>query len=58
MVRKCARLIARFATDRSGATAIEYALIAGVVGLGLVISLAAIAGGLNGILNTISSELK
>jgi len=52
------RLIARFLTDQSGATAIEYALIAAGISLAIV----AVVGGLGTALNTkyssISASLK
>jgi pilus assembly protein Flp/PilA len=41
-------LFARFLTDESGATAIEYALIAGIVGVGI----AAILPGVRDEINT------
>ncbi len=37
----------RFVRDRSGATAIEYALIAAIVGLGIIVGLTALRDGLN-----------
>ena len=39
-------LIARFAKDESGATAIEYGLIAGVVAVGLITALTTLRGNL------------
>jgi pilus assembly protein Flp/PilA len=36
-------LIRRFVADRRGATAIEYALIAFIVGVGIVVSLTSLA---------------
>lgn len=37
----------RFASDVSGATAIEYALIAGFIAIALIVSLSTIGGSLN-----------
>jgi pilus assembly protein Flp/PilA len=48
----------RFVGDESGATAIEYAIIAGVIALGIVVSMGAIRDGLNDILNNVSDHLK
>jgi len=48
----------RFVADESGATAIEYAIIAGVIALGIVVSMGAIRNGLNDILNNVSDNLK
>jgi pilus assembly protein Flp/PilA len=50
-------IAARFAKDETGATAIEYALIAGVVALGIVISLTGLATGLNGIFSNVVTNL-
>ena len=40
-------IIARFVKDESGATAIEYGLIAAIVGVGIVVGLDALKDGLN-----------
>ena len=37
----------RFARDRSGATAIEYALIAAIICIGIIVSLTAVGDGLS-----------
>jgi pilus assembly protein Flp/PilA len=47
----------RLARDETGTTAIEYALIAGVIALGVIVSVTAIGDGLNGILNNSANEL-
>jgi pilus assembly protein Flp/PilA len=52
-----ARLIARFARDEEGATAIEYALIAGVIALGLVFSLSMIGSTLRDHLESVGSAM-
>lgn len=39
-------LVVRFANDDSGATAIEYGLIAALMGVGLIVAFVAFGGGL------------
>jgi pilus assembly protein Flp/PilA len=51
-------LCKRLARDETGATAIEYALIAGIISLSIIIGVSAIRDGLDGILNTSADELK
>ena len=46
-----------FAADESGATAIEYGLIAALVAVGLIAALSALGGSLQTIFNTISTQL-
>ena len=51
-------LFARFANDESGATAIEYGLIAAGIGVAIVVGIDAVAGGLNTLFGTdIAGEL-
>ncbi len=47
----------RFVKDESGATAIEYALIAGIIGLGIIVSLGALRDGLNNHFNNVVTAL-
>jgi pilus assembly protein Flp/PilA len=49
--------VARFARDESGATSIEYALIATIVGIGVIASFIAIRDGLNDQFNNVSTAL-
>ncbi|SFI84040.1 Flp family type IVb pilin [Aerobium aerolatum] len=42
-----AKILARFAKDESGATAIEYGLIAALIGLAIVVGAGALGNGLN-----------
>jgi pilus assembly protein Flp/PilA len=46
-----------FLRDESGATAIEYALIAAIVGIGIIVGLGNLADGLNAIFNQVESNL-
>jgi pilus assembly protein Flp/PilA len=46
-----------FCADESGATAIEYAFIASLIGVAIVGSLSPIALGLNGIFNNASNSM-
>jgi pilus assembly protein Flp/PilA len=50
-------IVTGFMRDESGATAIEYALIAGIVGLGIIVGVSAVRDGLNLQLNNVSTQL-
>ena len=50
-------LRARFAQDESGATSIEYALIAGVIALGIIASVSALPTALNGFFGNVNTNL-
>lgn len=50
-------LFARFASDESGATAIEYGLIAAIVGVGLVTSLTNLKTSLSGTFGDVKTTL-
>jgi pilus assembly protein Flp/PilA len=47
--------IDRFASDESGATAVEYAMIAGIISISIVASLKLISTTLSGNLNSVAS---
>jgi len=47
----------KFAMDDSGATAIEYALIASGIAITLLAGISAIATGVNGVFNTVGTNL-
>ncbi|MFA6141131.1 MAG: Flp family type IVb pilin [Hyphomicrobium sp.] len=49
--------LARFAQNESGATAIEYGLIAAFVGVGIIVGLTSLKTGLNGLFTDINTEL-
>lgn len=49
--------VARFMKDESGATAIEYGLIAAIVGIGITAGLSQLAGGLNGLFANVNGQL-
>jgi len=51
-------LIARFAKDESGATAIEYGLIAAGISLAIIAVVNGIGGKLNGKFSDINTSLK
>lgn len=51
------KFMTRFMTDESGATAIEYGLIAALIAVVLVGSLKAVGGSLKGAFEKISSEI-
>ena len=50
-------LINRFVTDEFGATAIEYGLIAAIVGVGIVVGLGTLKDGLNNLFTNINTKL-
>ena len=50
-------LIAKFARDESGATAIEYGLIAAIVAIGLIASLRGLKNNLQSTFNKVGSNL-
>jgi pilus assembly protein Flp/PilA len=52
------RLIARFFADESGATAIEYCLIASGIALAIVVSVQSIGPTLSGKFTAVNSSLK
>jgi pilus assembly protein Flp/PilA len=49
--------LARFAKDESGATAIEYGLIAAIIGVGIVAALTQVQTALVGLFGTVSTKL-
>lgn len=54
---KIGRLVESMAADRSGATSIEYALIAIIVGVGIILSLQGVTSELNPVFNKVDTEL-
>ena len=50
-------LFARFVKDESGATAIEYGLIAAIVGVGIITGLGTLKDGLNTLFGNVNTEL-
>jgi pilus assembly protein Flp/PilA len=51
------KLFARFAQDESGATAIEYGLIAALISVGIILAATALGGNLGNLFNGISNKL-
>ncbi len=51
-------LVARFVKDESGATAIEYGLIAAGIALAIIAAVNGVGSALSGKFNTISTSLK
>lgn len=50
-------ILIRFADDHSGATAIEYGLIAAIVGIGIIVGLGSLRDGLNTLFNNVVTNL-
>ena len=51
-------LLSNFAQDESGATAIEYGLIAAIVGVGLIAALTGLKDDIKTTFNNVGNELK
>ena len=51
------KLVARFFKNESGATAIEYGLIAALISVAIIGGASAVGGGINNTLGNISSKL-
>lgn len=51
------KIIANFAKDESGATAIEYGLIAALIAVGLIVAATAVGNNLGKLFNNIGSKL-
>ena len=49
--------LTRYAKDESGVTAIEYGLIAAIVGVGIIVGLTTLQTGLNTIFNNVNTNL-
>jgi pilus assembly protein Flp/PilA len=52
------RTLADFVADESGATAIEYALIAGIVSISIVAALTNVSSTLRGSFNNVATNLQ
>jgi pilus assembly protein Flp/PilA len=50
-------IVTRYFRDESGATAIEYGLIAAIVGVGIVVGLGTLRDGLNDLFTNINTKL-
>jgi pilus assembly protein Flp/PilA len=50
-------IIAQFAKDESGATAIEYGLIAALIAVGIIAAASALGGSLSGLFNAIGNKM-
>ncbi len=60
MTTNIARLrtfVASFRKDETGATAIEYGLIAAIVGIGIIVGLGGLRDGLNTLFNNVKTKL-
>ena len=52
------KLFARFATDESGATAIEYGLIASLISVAIIVAVTAVGTSLTTTFGKVSNQLK
>ena len=51
------KFVTRFVKDESGATAIEYGLIAALIGIGIISALTALKGALSGTFTNVGTNL-
>ena len=51
------KIIAKFANDESGATAIEYGLIAALIAVGIIVAASTLGGSLANLFNRISNTM-
>ena len=51
------KLVARFAKDESGATAIEYGLIAALIGIAIMLGASLVGNSLNNLFGRIANKL-
>jgi pilus assembly protein Flp/PilA len=56
-IKRMSAYLNRFLKDESGATAIEYGLIAAIVGVGIVVGLTQLQGGLNTLFGNVNTQL-
>jgi len=52
------QLLVRFLKDQSGATAIEYGLIAAGISIAIIVAVQGLGGTLNGIFTTVNGQLR
>ena len=55
-MRELGRKLRRFAEDQSGATAIEYGLIAALVAVGAIMAITSLGDNVRGMFNTVSTK--
>ena len=51
------KTIVRFLKDESGATAIEYGLIAALISVGIIVAATTLGNGLSGLFNGVAGKL-
>jgi len=57
MRRKIKDIISLYTRDESGATAIEYGLIAALIGVGIIVGAKAMTGSISSMFSDVDSEL-
>jgi pilus assembly protein Flp/PilA len=50
-------LVTRFVKDQSGVTAVEYALLAAMIAIAIIVGMQQLATGINSEFNTIANDL-
>jgi pilus assembly protein Flp/PilA len=56
-IERMSAYLNRFLKDESGATAIEYGLIAAIVGVGIIVGLTQLSTGLNTLFGNVNTQL-
>jgi pilus assembly protein Flp/PilA len=57
MINKIARLFAAFIEDESGQDLIEYALVAGLIGVGAVVAMTGLSGKIGNSFNSVGNSI-
>jgi len=57
MIRKIKQAVIDFLKDESGQDLIEYALVAGLIGLGAVVAMTGLSGKIGNAFNTVGNNL-
>jgi pilus assembly protein Flp/PilA len=57
MMKRIKRAVIAFMKDESGQDLIEYALVAGLIGLGAVVAMTGLAGKIESAFNTVGTNL-
>ena len=52
------KMFARFANDESGATAIEYGLVASLIAVAIIVAAGAVGNGVSNTFNEVAAKLK
>lgn len=51
------KILSHYCSDESGATAIEYGLIAALIGVGIILGAKAMSGSINGMFSDVDGDI-